>query len=59
MSCINTHFDMFSKIKACMGVIYFLICVRKHDSNLPTNFCSTVGDENTMIYRKMRMQPFE
>ena len=49
----------FSKIKACMGVIYFLICVRKHESNLPTNINirTTVGEENTMIYRKMR--PFE
>ena len=24
-----------------MGVIYFLICVRKHKSNLPTNICAT------------------
>ena len=27
----------------CMGVIYFLICVRKHESNLPTNICATAG----------------
>ena len=53
----NTHFDMFLKIKACKGVIYFLICVRKHESNLPTNIRTTAGEENTMIYRKMR--PFE
>ena len=26
-----------------MGVIYFLVCVRKHESNLPTNICTTVG----------------
>ena len=26
-----------------MGVIYFLICVRKHESNLPTNICATAG----------------
>ena len=38
MSYINTHFYIcFSKIEAYMGVIYFLICVRKHESNLPTN----------------------
>ena len=42
-SYINTHFDMFSKIEACMGVIYLLICVRKHESNLPTNICATAG----------------
>ena len=36
-----------------MGVIYFLICVRKHKSDLPTNIRRTVGEENTMIYRKM------
>ena len=40
-----------------MGVIYFLICVRKHKSNLPTNIRTTAGEENTMIYKKMR--PFE
>ena len=36
---------MFSKIKACMGVIYFLLYVRKHESNLklPTNICTAVG----------------
>ena len=48
LSNINTHFDMFSKIKACMSVIYFLICVRKHKSNLPTKICTTAGEENTM-----------
>ena len=47
MSYINTHFDMFFKIEACMGVIYFLICVRKHESNLPTNcnICATAGKQ--------------
>ena len=54
LSNINSHFDMFFKIKACMGVIYFLMCVRKHESNLPTNICTTAGEENIMIYRKMR-----
>ena len=32
-----------------MGVI----CVRKHESNLPTNIRTTAGEENTMIYGKM------
>ena len=35
-----------------MGVIYFLICVRKHESNLHTNIRTTAGEEKTMIYRK-------
>ena len=26
-----------------MGVIYFLICVRKHESNLPTIFVQQQG----------------
>ena len=43
MSNVNTHFDMFSKIKACMGVIYFLVCVRRYESNLPSNICMIVG----------------
>ena len=43
ISTINTHFDMFLKIKACMGVIYFLVRVRKHESNLPSNMHTTVG----------------
>ena len=43
ISCINTHFDMFSKIKACMGVVYFLVCVRSYESNLSINICMTVG----------------
>ena len=28
---------------ACMGVIYVLVCVRKHKPNLPTNIRTTVG----------------
>ena len=43
ISNINTHFDMFWKIKACMVVINFLVCVRKHKSNLPPNIRTTVG----------------
>ena len=43
ISTINTHLTYFWKIKACMGVIYFLVCVRKHESNLPTNMHTTVG----------------
>ena len=35
----------FPKIEAYMGVIYFLIWVRKYESNLPTNICATAGKE--------------
>ena len=37
-----------------MSVIYFLICVRKHESNLRSSNRTTAGEENTMIYRKIR-----
>ena len=42
---------------ACMGVIFFLVCVRKHKSNLRTNIRTISGEENTVICRKM--QTFE
>ena len=29
-----------------MGVIYFLVCVRRYESNLPTNICMTVGKKH-------------
>ena len=32
-----------------MGVIYFLVCVRKHESILPTNMHTTVG-KKTQCY---------
>ena len=57
LSNITHILPYFSKIKACMGVIYFLICVRKHESNLSTNIRTTAGEENIMIYQKM--WPFE
>ena len=53
----NKHFDMFFKIKACIGVNYFLVCVRKHESNLPTNMLTTVGKKTQRYAEKMR--PFE
>ena len=34
-----------------MGVIYFLVCVRRYKSNLPTNICLTVGMK-TQYYRE-------
>ena len=34
---------MLLKNYACLGVIFFLVCVRKHKSNLPTNIRTTVG----------------
>ena len=43
---------MFLKNKANMGVIYFLVCVRKHESSLPINIRTTVGKKKTMVCRK-------
>ena len=41
---IQTHIlTCFWKIKACMGVKYFSVRVRKHASHLPINICTTVG----------------
>ena len=58
VSNINTHFDMFFKIKACIGIIYFLVCVRKHKSNLSTNICTTVG-KKTQWYRSISVEKCE
>ena len=48
---------MFLKNYACLGVIFFLVCVRKHKSNLPTNIRTIVysGKENTVICRKCKL----
>ena len=35
-----------------MGVIYFLVCVKKHKSNLPTNICTTVGKKTQWYVEK-------
>ena len=35
-----------------MGVIYFLVCVWKHDSNLPTNMHTTVGKKTQWYAEK-------
>ena len=48
----NTHLSCFSKIKACMGVKYFLVCVRKHKSNLSTNIRTTVGKKTQWSVEK-------
>ena len=32
-----------------MGVIYFLVCVKRNESKLPTNICMTVG-KKTQYY---------
>ena len=57
MSNINTHFTCFSKIKACMGITYFLVCVRKHKSNLATNICTTctVGKKTQQSVEKCEL----
>ena len=35
-----------------MGVIYFLVCVRKHKSNLSTNIRTTVGKKTQWYAEK-------
>ena len=47
---INTYIlTYFWEIKACMGVIYFLVCVKKHKSNLSTNI-HTIVRKKTQWY---------
>ena len=41
-SNINTFWHVFEKLRH-VCVINFLVCVRKHKSNLPTNIRTTVG----------------
>ena len=57
ISNINTHFDIcFEKLR---HVIYFLVCVRKHESNLPTNIHTTVlVRKKTQWYIVNLIQPF-
>ena len=55
MSNINAHLTCFSKIKACMGVKYVLVCVRKHKSNLSTNICTTVGKKTQWSVEKCEL----
>ena len=38
-----------------MGVIYFLICVRKHESNLPTNIRTTAGKKTQRYTEKCNL----
>ena len=38
-----------------MGVIYFLVCVRKHESNLPTNIRTTVGKKTQRYVEKCNL----
>ena len=38
-----------------MGVIYFLVCVRKHKSNLPTNIRTAVGKETQWYEEKCNL----
>ena len=53
MSIIQTHIlTYFWKIKAGVGVIYFLVCVGKHDSNLPTNSRTKVGKKTQWCVEK-------
>ena len=50
---VNTHLTCFSKNKACMGVKYLLVCIRKYESNLPINICTTVGKKTQWYTKKM------
>ena len=45
MHFINTHFDMFLNKVAWMVALWFFVCVRKHESKLPTNALTRVGKE--------------
>ena len=38
-----------------MSVIYFLVCVRKHKSNLPTNICTTMGKKTQRYVEKCNL----
>ena len=38
-----------------MGVIYFLVCVRNHKSNLSTNICATVGKKTQSYVEKCEL----
>ena len=38
-----------------MGVIFFLVCVRKHKSNLPTNIRTTVGKKTQCYVEKCKL----
>ena len=38
-----------------MGVKYFLVCVRKHKSNLSTNICTTVGKKTQWSVQKCEL----
>ena len=38
-----------------MGVIYFLVCVRKHKSNLLTNICTTLGKKTQWYVEKCNL----
>ena len=38
-----------------MGVKYFLVCVRKHKSNLPTNICTTMGKKTQRYVEKYNL----
>ena len=51
----NTHFDIFFKMKAWMGVKYFFVYVRKHKSNLSTNICTTVGKKTQWYAEKCEL----
>ena len=40
---INTHVDMSLNNVTCMLVVLFFLCIRKHESKLPTNILTRTG----------------
>ena len=40
---VNTHFDMLLNNVTCMLVVLFFLCVRKHESKVPTNILTRMG----------------
>ena len=47
---INTHFDMFLNNVTCMLVVLFFLCVRKHESKVPTNIRTRFNGEGNAMF---------
>ena len=54
---INTHFDMFLNNVTCMLVVLFFPCVWKHESKVPTNIITRMGNKTQCL--RWKMLPFE
>ena len=52
----HTLWHVFQNLRQCMyGCQYFLVCVRKHKSNLSTNICTTVGKKTQWSVEKCEL----